>query len=42
MDDYFLELKRQQPINYNGLIIYPITFGYICDNKPNFIHMRTY
>ena len=32
MNDYFLELKRQQPINYNGLIIYPITFGYICDN----------
>ena len=32
MNDYYLELIRQKPINYNGLIFYPISFGYICDN----------
>ena len=32
MDDYNLELIRQKPINYNGLLFYPISFGYICDN----------
>ena len=32
MNDYNLELIRQKPINYNGLLFYPISFGYICDN----------
>lgn len=32
MDDYYLELIRQKPINYNGLLFYPISFGFICDN----------
>ena len=32
MDDYNLELIRQKPINYNNLLFYPISFGYICDN----------
>lgn len=32
MNDYYLELIRQKPINYNGLLFYPIEFGYICDN----------
>lgn len=32
MDDYNLELIRQKPINYKGLLFYPISFGYICDN----------
>lgn len=32
VNDYNLELVRQKPINYNGLIFYPIEFGYICDN----------
>lgn len=32
MDDYYLELIRQKPINYKGLLFYPISFGYICDN----------
>ena len=31
MNDYYLELVRQKPINYNGLLFYPITFSYICD-----------
>lgn len=31
-DDYNLQLIRQKPINYNGLLFYPISFGYICDN----------
>lgn len=30
--DYKLQLIRQKPINYNGLLFYPISFGYICDN----------
>lgn len=29
--DYRLELIRQSPINYNGLIIYQMSFGDICD-----------
>lgn len=32
MNDYNLQLIRQKPINYNGLMFYPISFGYICDN----------
>ena len=32
MNDYYLELIRQKPINYNNLLFYPISFGYICDN----------
>lgn len=32
MKDYYLELIRQKPINYDGLIFNPISFNYICDN----------
>ena len=31
-DNYYLQLITQKPINYNGLLFYPISFGYICDN----------
>ena len=31
-NDYNLQLIRRKPINYNGLLFHPISFGYICDN----------
>lgn len=41
MNDIFLQLKRQVPINYQGLLIYQPTFGYICDEigLDNFNHL---
>lgn len=32
MNDYNLELIRQSPINYQGLLFYPVDFAYICDH----------
>ena len=32
MNDYYTELIRMKPINCDGLIIYPVSFGEICDN----------
>lgn len=30
--NYYLELIRGTPIDYHGLIFYPISFGYICEH----------
>ena len=32
VNDYYVELIQQRPIDYNGLKIYPISFEFICEN----------